>query len=268
VHAGRNVAEITNLTELLDLAWLEKARAWFYRHAGDRFLKDHLNMAATWVSLADNYVHPPANITTQIRNGIKKVIERNLGPAGFSARNTARLEQFADPAAIEKLLVLPYQIMAEVKRKKVITAVDASKMMAAVGIELLLTTMIRSQNLADLDVNKSFWPANPTASGAWSLVIDRCDVKNGQPLRFALSRATIGLIDFYRKECRPLLVRGPTDRMFLRTNGNPKGRAMMAHLISRTIARRLSLDVNVHLFRHTARCSTSTSTRGGLVSRR
>ena len=31
---------------------------WLHEHAGDRFLKDHLNMAATWVSMARNYVRP------------------------------------------------------------------------------------------------------------------------------------------------------------------------------------------------------------------
>ena len=47
-----------------------------------------------------------------------------------------------------------------------------------------------------------------------------------------------------------MLLKEPTDLMFLRTNGEPKGRAMMANLVSRTISRHLGLDVNVHLFRH------------------
>ena len=38
--------------------------------------------------------------------------------------------------------------------------------------------------------------------------------------------------------------------VFLRTNGKPKGRVMMANLISRTIRKRLGLEINVHLFRH------------------
>jgi len=124
------------------------------------------------------------------------------------------------------------------------------EMMAAVGIELLLTTMIRRKNLAGIDLKKSFWPVRPTPAGAWSLSVDPCDVKNRQPLRFALSKPTIRLIDFYLNECRPLLLKEPTDLMFLRTNGEPKGRAMMANLVCRTLSRRLDLDVNIHLFRH------------------
>jgi integrase len=250
VREGRPASEITSLAALLDVAWLEKAMSWFYHHAGDTFLKDHLNMAATWVSFADNYVHPPAETIDQIRKGIFKVIEKKLGPADFSKKNIDKLEQFSNPAIVEDFLFLPYQIMAEIKKKKVITVDDATEMMAAVGIELLLTTMIRRKNLADINLKKHFWPVQPTPAGTWSLTIDPHDVKNHQPLRFAMAKPTIRLINFYLKKCRPLLLKKPTDMLFLRTNGEPKGRVMIANLISRTIRRRLDLDINVHLFRH------------------
>ena len=94
VHEGRDAAEITSLAALLEVTWLEKAMSWFYHHAGNTFLKDHLNMAATWVSLADNYVHPPADSIDQIRKGILKVIERKLGPAGFSRRTSINSNSF------------------------------------------------------------------------------------------------------------------------------------------------------------------------------
>jgi integrase len=250
VHTGRAAAEIISLAALLDVAWLQKAMSWFYRHAGNVFLKDHLNMAATWVSIADNYVHPPADAIDEIRMGIKKRIERELGPAGFSRKNIGKLEQFSSAAIVEKLMFLPYRISAEIRKRKLITIEDATEMMAAVGIELLLTTMIRRKNLANIDLKTSFWPVKPTAGGAWWLSVDPRDVKNGQPLRFALSQPTIRLIDFYLNKCRPLLLKEPTDRMFLRTNGQPKGGTMMANLVSRTLRRHLDIDVNIHLFRH------------------
>ena len=250
VHEGRDPAEITSLAALLEVVWLQKAMSWFYHHAGDTFLKDHVNMAATWVSFADNYVHPPAASIDQVRKGILKVIERKLGPAGFSKKNIEKLEQFSNPAIVEQLLFMPYQIMAEIRKRTVISVDDATEMMAAVGIELLLTTMIRRKNLAGINLKKCFWPVEPSPAGAWSLAVDQDDVKNHQPLRFALSVPTIRLIDFYLKKCRPLLLKAPSDILFLRANGDPKGRAMMANLVSRTIRRRLGLDVNVHLFRH------------------
>jgi integrase len=250
VREGRDAVEITSLAALLDVAWLQKAMNWFYHHAGNTFLKDHLNMAATWVSFADNYVHPPADTVDQIRKGIFKVIEKKLGPAGFSKKNIDKLEQFSNPALVEDFLFLPYQIMAEIKKKKVITVDDATDMMAAVGIELLLTTMIRRKNLADINLKKHFWPVQPTPAGAWSLAIDSHDVKNHQPLRFAMSKPTIRLIEFFLKKCRSLLLKKPTDMLFLRKNGEAKGRMMIANLVSRTIRRRLDLDINVHLFRH------------------
>jgi integrase len=250
VHVGRKPSEITSLASLLDLEWLKQAMTWFYHHAGDTFLKDHLNTAATWVSFADNHVHPPEEVTEALRDDIMKVVEKKLGAAQFSERNVQKLEQLSSPEIVDEFLFLPYQIMSEIKKKKVITVEDATEMMAAVGIELLLTTMIRRKNLADISLSKHFWPAKPTSSGDWALAIDMLDVKNKQPLRFKLSKPTIAMIKFYLKRCRPLLVKKPTDMMFLRTNGEPKGRVMMANLISRTIRRRLDLDINVHLFRH------------------
>ena len=248
IHQGRPAAEITGLSALLDVAWLQSAMRWFFERAGNSFRLDHLNMAATWVSFADNYVHPPPDVIAQIRCGILKMIQRKLAPAGFSRKNIQRLDQLS-PGAIECLLLLPYKIMAEVSLKQTLTVADATNMMAAVAIELLLTTMIRLKNLADLDLSRCFWPAAPAASGWW-LTVEGSDVKNRQALRFALAKPTIGLIEFYLKRCRPLLLARPCERLFLRTNGEPKGRAMMAHLVTRTLRRRLGLEVNVHLFRH------------------
>ena len=186
-----------------------------------------------------------------MRYGILKVIQHTLAPADFSRKNIERLEQFASVAATERLLMLPYKIMAEVRIKQTLTVADATEMMAAVAIELLLTTMIRLKNLADLDLGRCFLPAESTAAGWW-LVVDGGDVKNRQVLRFALTKPTIGLIEFYLKRCRPLLLARPIDRLFLRANGEPKGRTMMAHLVTRTIRRRLHLDINVPPYRRDA----------------
>jgi hypothetical protein len=250
LHEGRDRSDITSLAALLEVPWLQRAMSWFYRRAGGSFLKDHLNMAGTWVSLADNYVHPSAEAIDQIRGGIFKVIQRQLRPAGFSRKNSEKLEQFSSPAAVRNLLFLPFRIMTEVEGKRGIAIENATEITAAVGIELLLTTMIRSKNLAGINLTQNFWPSAPTAAGAWSLMVEADAVKNGEPLRFAISKPTVRLLDFYLQKCRPLLLTKPSDMLFLRTNGEPHTNRTMAALVSRTIRRRLDLDVNVHLFRH------------------
>lgn len=171
IHAGRSASEITSLAALLDVVWLQRAMTWLYQRAGNTFLKDHLNIAATWVSMADNYVHAPDEVIGRIRDSIKKPIERQLGPGKFSKKNTVRLFQFSDPAAVESLLILPYRIMAEIKAKKVIEIRDATDMMAAVAIELLLATMIRIKNLANLDIERNL----ASSSYVWRcmVVVDR-----------------------------------------------------------------------------------------------
>lgn len=250
VHAGRNPAEIVNLAGMLDISWLQEGLNWQRERAGGKFLKDHLNMAAAWLSMADNYVRPGEAVRDVMRKEIFDIIDDELGPADFSEKNMKKLDQFSSPEIVNEFLFLPYKIMAELKKKKVITVEDATEMMAAVAIELLHATMIRRKNLSNLDLAKHFWPAYPTKDGKWHILIDMDEVKNKQPLRFPLQKQTIALIQFYMKKCRPLLKKNSTNLLFLRTDGTPKGLCMVADLVKRTVHRHLDLDVNVHLFRH------------------
>jgi integrase len=250
VHQGRPAGEIVSLTALLDYDWLYRAMSWFHARAGNKFLKDHLNIAATWLSLADNYVHSAAAVRKNMREVIFDMIAKQLGPPEFSRRNIERLEQFDDPTVVDEFLMMPYRIFDEVSRKKVLTVEDATLMMAAVGVELLLTTMVRRKNLANADLKMNFWPATPRPDGTWAFRVKAKEVKNHKDLDFKLGKETTRLIEFHLKKCRPLLVRHPTTALFLRTDGTPKGSMMMAHLIVNTVRKRLGLEVNLHLFRH------------------
>jgi site-specific recombinase XerD len=60
----------------------------------------------------------------------------------------------------------------------------------------------------------------------------------------------VALIQFFMKKCRPRLVKGPTNVLFLRTDGTPKGGQGLYHLLRSCVARRLGLDINPHLYRH------------------
>lgn len=249
VHRGRPAEEIVSLAALLDIPWLREAMRWFHAHAGNRFLKDHLNMAATWVSFATNYVRPQAADIEALRE-IMGRIDKALGPPEFSRRNIERLDQFTGPAVVDEFILLPFRIFDEVRRKKVLTVEDATEMMAAVGIEILLATMVRLKNLANTDLTKNFWPAKPRPDGTWVFRVERQDVKNHQHLDFKLSRHTVRLIEFYLQKCRPLLMKEPTTMLFPRPNGTAAGRERMARLVVKTIRKRLGLEVNTHLFRH------------------
>lgn len=249
VHAGRPAEEIVSLAALMDLTWLKEAMRWLHARAGNRFLKDHLNTAATWVSFADNYVRPPEPIRDGLRK-IMKTIDKALGKPEFSKKNIQRLDQFTDQATVNEFLLQPYRIFDEISRKKEITVKDATEMMAAVAIELLLATMIRRKNLAHADLKANFWPAKPRPDGRWAFRVDGKDVKNHKPLDFPLLPSTTRLIQFYLKRCWPLLQQEPCTKLFLRGNGKLKGSEGVAYLVRRVVRQRLGLDVNVHLFRH------------------
>src|SRR4029077_6748835 len=168
----------------------------------------------------------------ELREGIMNKIAKQLGTPEFSRRNIEKLEQFNDPKVVDEFLLLPFRIWDEVCRKKVITVEDATLMMAAVGIEILLATMVRLKNLANADLKTNFWPAKPRPDGTWTFRVKAKDVKNHKDLDFKLGKQTTRLIEFYLKKCWPLLAKGPTTtKLFLRTDGAPKGSVMMAHLV-------------------------------------
>ena len=97
----------------------------------------------------------------ELRKGIMDKIDQELGSPEFSRRNIEKLEQFNDPKVVEEFQLLPFRIMDEVSRKKVITVEDATLVQAAVAMELLLATMVRRKNLANTDLKTNFWPAKP-----------------------------------------------------------------------------------------------------------
>jgi integrase len=250
VHAGRLAAEIVDLAALIDVPWLESAMNWLSEHSGGKFIKDHLNTAATWLSVAKSYLRQPATVTKALREDIFDKIKNELGSIGFSEKNMRKLDQFSDPETVRRFLFLPFKILQSTRKKQQLTPDDVAEMTAAVAIELLLATMIRRKNLTSLDLSTHFWPAAPTKGGKWAISFVPDEVKNDQPLRFPLGKETITLMQFYLKKCRPLVMKAQTGILFLRPDGKPYKREQLAGLVSRTIRRHLDLDVNVHLFRH------------------
>ena len=250
VHRGRPASDITSLEAMLDIKWLKEGVQWSSERAGNKFLKDHLNMAATWVSMARNYVRPAPEILIELRKGIMDKIDQELGSPEFSRRNIEKLEQFNDPKIVEDFQLLPFRIMEEVSRKKVITIEDATLMQAALAMELFLTTMVRRKNVAKTDHKLNFWPAKPRPDGTWTFRVEGTDVKNHVDLNFKLGKHTTCLIEFYIKKCWPLLAKGPTTKLFLKKDGVPKKPVDVAYLVTSIVRKRLGLDVNVHLFRH------------------
>jgi integrase len=253
VHMGRPADEIVDLKALLDLHWAKEGMRYLHRRAGNKFLKDHLNIAATMVSFARNYVRPGKADTKALRK-IMDLIAKELGPAEFSQRNIDKLDQFNDAETALEFQLMSFRIFDEVRQKKEITIEDARLMMAAVAHELLLATMVRLKNLTFIDLKTNFWPAKPKPDGTWVFRVKGETVKNNKDLDFKLSKHTTRLIEFYLKECRPLLIKSmgtsPTSDLFPVNHVTDKGRIKLAYLIVSTVGRRLGLDVNAHLYRH------------------
>jgi hypothetical protein len=74
---------------------------------------------------------------------------------------------------------------------------------AAVAIEILLMAPLRLDNLARLDLEQNL--VRPGRGPGMHIVIERENVKNGEPLDYPLPPPSVALIERYLAEFRPRL---------------------------------------------------------------
>ncbi|WP_285675025.1 tyrosine-type recombinase/integrase [Paralimibaculum aggregatum] len=126
----------------------------------------------------------------------------------------------------------------------------ALEMEIAVAIAILLVCPIRRRNLAEIRIDRHL---QRQKDGRVWLVFGADEVKNRQPIEFALHPPVVALIDRHLTGHRPVLVPGGTPWLFPRRDGAaPCAKGALSARISRTIRRELGLEIHMHLFRHLA----------------
>jgi integrase len=145
-------------------------------------------------------------------------------------------------------LLLPHVIAQEVRAKKQITPEDARRMMGALAIEILLTSMVRLENLARIDRMKSLRTIGSGKHQRRQLVFPGQYVKNGKDLTFDLTPRTWRLWDYFVDECRPLLMTDASSQLFPLSGKNRNGQ--LRYLITKLVKQRTGLEVTPHQFRH------------------
>jgi integrase len=246
IHQGRQIETIAGLKELVEPEWV--ANGLRYLHA--RYRKKTrrlLDFASAMKSIARNWAKPGDAAIKQLGKLCTAVDPRE---AGFAKKNMDTIAEFGTPEKALELLLLAHTIYRELCGHKKLTVEDARLMMAAVAVELLLRTMIRLENLTEIDLEKNFWRPNNGKHGIRHLYFEHYDVKNDEPLRFALGPKTIEMIDFFVGKCRPLLISGPTTKLFPIEGDVDKREAHLRYLVTATVKRRVGVHVTPHQFRH------------------
>ncbi len=169
---------------------------------------------------------------------------------GLTEKNRNRLRQFADDAALDRLLRLPQRLVSEAGKRQLSYRV-ALKVQMALAIEFLIIAQIRVGNLVRLDHNRHFHWARFDGRRVLHLVIPAAEVKNDVDLEFPLPTETAALLDLYMGSYQPTLIgTGSSSLVFPGRDGGPKNQPGLSRQISATIKRETGLVMNPHLFRH------------------
>lgn len=169
---------------------------------------------------------------------------------GLTEKNRNRLRQFADDAALDRLLRLPQRLVSDAGKRQLSYRV-ALRVQMALAIEFLIFAPIRIGNLVQLDQNRHFHWARFDGRRVLHLVIPAAEVKNDVDLEFPLPTETVALLDLYMGSYQPALVgSGSSSLLFPGRDGGSKNQPGLSRQISATIKRETGLVMNPHLFRH------------------
>jgi integrase len=168
---------------------------------------------------------------------------------GLTPKNRERLRALQDDRRLQALLNLPERIWSETLGKE-LTFSQALRRETALAILIMLFCPIRSQNLAEIHIEKHL---HRPGDGRVFLVFAAEDVKNRQPIEFELPRRVVRLIDKHLASRPASLCPAGTPWLFPRRDGSgPVRKGVLADRVSDLIWKETGLKANAHLFRHLA----------------
>ena len=172
-----------------------------------------------------------------------------VAATGLTDKNKRFLRQFDDPAALRRLVNLPAQLWAEVKRDPHPSFRTLAKAQAALAIAILLYMSLRLQNLANLAFETHLF-LNLGADATSSLEIPAGEMKNKTAIAFDVPPLVAKMLIEYRERISPKIIRRRPKRLFVNADGTPKSPSTVAWLIKTYATRRAGVELTPHQFRH------------------
>lgn len=175
----------------------------------------------------------------------------NRGSTGMPPKNRERLRAMVTPAARFRLLHLPAALIAAAARSP--RPFDAARLaLIAAEIEILLICLLRLKNLRLLELDRHLRRQGPCGRRISHIVIQPHETKNSSPVEWPVPPETARVLETYLRRYRPTLAAPSNAYLFPGRGTAPRSDAGIAKGIIDTVARRIGVRVNVHLFRHFA----------------
>ena len=245
---GHDVSTLRGLADLVEVDTAKEALRFFLNRNGGKTSSQIAGLASLLCAIAEHWIEVDPDHLKKLRR-LKSQLAHSQN--GLTAKNRDRLRQFADRSNLIAFLSLPQDTMERLKKKNVLTVLDALDMQVAVATEVLLMAPFRRHNLVAIERDKHIRIVGRGRDRKTFIAFPEQEVKNRINLDYPIPRETDDVIEFYVERCLPLLRQH--GGMFLFPGDRPgthKHEDAFSRQFTRTVCRLTGLTVNLHLMRH------------------
>lgn len=256
-QSGRDPKTINGLSDLVAPEAAKAALRVQHERNGRRKTGQLANFARTLINAARHWVKTSEEDIEKLR-----ALTRSVAPktSGMTDKNRARLRQFDDEAAVQRLIGLPARVFDNLPTVGRLSPAQALRAQSALAVAILiLGAPLRIKNLASLQLGVHVLETRPMGFGNIAgkgdtttrhIVLPAHEVKNTRDLEFTLPSGLCKYLDVFVSRCLPILVRGGGTYLFPNTTGGTKREDGLSVQIKTFIQRETGLIVNAHLYRH------------------
>lgn len=249
VLAGRDIDSITSLADLVDLDAFKAALRQIMSRFGDRPTEAIHGLAVSLKAIATHHVKVDPDHLAEMQRICQRL---NLEVHGLREKNRRRLEQLDDEENLAALVHLPVQLIRAAAKPGLRPHKAALLLQVAAAVEILLYAPMRIGNLVSLSLERHLREVRVRGERRLAISIPGREVKNGKDLHFELGPAAAEVVDLYRRDGRPVLLRAPSEYLFPAQDGGFRRPHTLSALIKQTILDFTGLEIHPHLFRSIA----------------
>lgn len=250
VADGVNAIDLPNLRAMVRPPMAHRGLNAMLRRRGGKSSGNIHNMAYVLLVIAKHHAKLPDEEIQRLRFACERLrVERQ----GMTKKNRERLRQFRDTKNLNRLLLLPEELLKKAQSKVLSPVRAAALAEVALAIELLLLTSLRIKNIAALNLDDNLQWSRSSRRGICHLIVDGRDVKNKVDRDYELQGQTVALLKTFIECYRGQLTQAGNRWLFSRRDGKgPVSPVVLGNRIKRVIRGRTGLVVNPHLFRSLA----------------
>ena len=251
VKIGVPIEQLTSLAALLAPEVAERVLDAYWAQNGQKPKTFTINLAVRFLSIA-RYMKCLDEADLERLDETRAELEQ-YRDNGITEKNIAFLRQVLTPGLWDRVIMLPFQMMAQARAQVANAPVRAAvTAQLAVAIAILAFAPVRLANLTASRLDENLIKPGGPESNYW-LVFPDYDVKNRLKLEHRLNEQVTRLINEYVHDFRPVLLRRRNDDwLFPGQHKGAKGKTSFSGQITERILKATGLRMTAHQFRHAA----------------